>query len=130
MNAIRGKQFMFITKEEILYTVSEMKVMEVIELISMMEKKFYVSAASALAVPAAQNEKIIEKTEFDVVLTFIGSNKVAVIKTVRSATGLGLKESKELVESSPSTIKEGMSKYDAEVLKKNLEEAGASVEIK
>ncbi|MGL4858305.1 MAG: 50S ribosomal protein L7/L12 [Enterobacteriaceae bacterium] len=122
---------MSITKEQILDAVAEMSVMDVVELISMMEEKFGVSAAAAVAVaaagPAAAAE---EQTEFDVVLSAIGGNKVSVIKAVRGATGLGLKEAKDLVESAPAVLKEGISKDDAEALKKSLEEAGASVEIK
>ncbi|TCV91499.1 50S ribosomal protein L7/L12 [Biostraticola tofi] len=121
---------MSITKEQILDAVAEMSVMDVVELISLMEEKFGVSAASAVAVAAGPAEAAEEKTEFDVVLTAIGGNKVSVIKAVRGATGLGLKEAKDLVESAPATMKEGVSKDDAESLKKALEEAGASVEIK
>lgn len=119
---------MSITKEQILDAVAEMSVMDVVELISMMEEKFGVSAAVAVA--AGPAEAVAEKTEFDVVLSAIGANKVAVIKAVRGATGLGLKEAKDLVESAPATLKEGVSKDDAETLKKALEEAGASVEVK
>lgn len=122
---------MSITKEQILDAVAEMSVMEVVELISMMEEKFGVSAAAAVAVPAdGPAEAVEEKTEFNVVLSAIGANKVAAIKAVRSATGLGLKEAKDLVESAPATLKEGVSKDDADALKKALEEAGASVEVK
>ncbi|OIV47318.1 50S ribosomal protein L7/L12 [Sodalis sp. TME1] len=123
---------MSITKEQIVSAVAEMSVMDVVELISMMEEKFGVSASAAVA-PAAggQAEAVEEKTEFDVVLSAIGANKVAVIKAVRGATGLGLKEAKDLVESAPpATLKEGVSKDDADALKKALEEAGASVEVK
>lgn len=119
---------MSITKEQILDAVAEMSVMDVVELISMMEEKFGVSAAVAVA--AGPAEAVEEKTEFDVVLSAIGANKVAVIKAVRGATGLGLKEAKDLVESAPATLKGGVSKDDAETLKKALEEAGASVEVK
>ncbi|KAA8995063.1 50S ribosomal protein L7/L12 [Affinibrenneria salicis] len=122
---------MSITKDEILEAVAAMSVMDVVELVSAMEEKFGVSAAAAVAVaagPAAEAAE--EKTEFDVVLSSIGGNKVAVIKAVRSATGLGLKEAKDLVESAPAVLKEGISKDDAEALKKALEEAGASVEVK
>ncbi|CAJ0995685.1 50S ribosomal protein L7/L12 [Sodalis praecaptivus] len=122
---------MSITKEQILDAVAEMSVMDVVELISMMEEKFGVSAAVAVAVAAGGHaEAVEEKTEFDVVLSAIGANKVAVIKAVRGATGLGLKEAKDLVESAPATLKEGVSKDDADALKKALEEAGASVEVK
>lgn len=124
---------MSITKEQILDAVAEMSVMDVVELISMMEEKFGVSAAAAAAVAVAAGgaaEAVEEKTEFDVVLTAAGGNKVAVIKAVRGATGLGLKEAKDLVESAPAVLKEAISKDDAEALKKALEEAGASVEVK
>lgn len=122
---------MSITKEEILNTVAEMPVMDIVELIAMMEEKFGVSAAAAVSVAAAAPaEAVEEKTEFDVVLTAMGDNKVAVIKAVRSATSLGLKEAKELVESAPATVKEAIGKDDAEALKKVLEDAGASVELK
>lgn len=122
---------MSITKEQILDAVAEMSVMNVVELISMMEEKFGVSSAVAVAAAVSNEvETVEEKTEFDVVLSAIGANKVAVIKSVRKATGLGLKEAKDLVESAPATMKEGMSKDDANALKKALEEAGASVELK
>lgn len=121
---------MSITKEQILDAVAEMSVMDVVELVSMMEEKFGVSAAAAVAVAAAPAEAAEEKTEFDVVLKDVGANKVAVIKAVRGATGLGLKEAKDLVESAPATVKEGISKADAEALKKALEESGAAVELK
>jgi large subunit ribosomal protein L7/L12 len=122
------------SKEEILETISNMTVMEVVDLISAMEEKFGVSAAAAVAAApvAAAGEAAAaeEKTEFDVVMTSFGSNKVAVIKVVRGITGLGLKEAKELVEGAPSPVKEGASKEEAEDIKKQLEEAGASVEVK
>lgn len=123
---------MSITKEQILDAVAEMSVMDVVELISMMEEKFGVSAAAAVAMaaPGAAAEAAEEKTEFDVILTAAGGNKVAVIKAVRTATGLGLKEAKDLVESAPAAVKEGISKDDAEALKKALEEAGATAELK
>ncbi|MCT8344860.1 MULTISPECIES: 50S ribosomal protein L7/L12 [Photorhabdus] len=123
---------MSINKEQILDAVATMSVMDVVELITAMEDKFGVSAAAAVAVAASgAAEAVEEQTEFDVVLSAIGGNKVAVIKAVRGATGLGLKEAKDLVESAPNaTLKEGISKDDAEALKKSLEEAGASVEIK
>lgn len=120
---------MSITKEQIIEGVAALSVMEIVELISAMEEKFGVSAAAAVAGPAAA-EAVEEKTEFDVVLAAVGANKVAVIKAVRTATGLGLKEAKDLVESAPAALKEGISKDDAEALKKSLEEAGASVEVK
>lgn len=121
---------MSITKDQIIEGVAALSVMEIVELISAMEEKFGVSAAAAVAGPAVAAEAVEEKTEFDVVLKAIGANKVAVIKAVRGATGLGLKEAKDLVESAPATMKEGISKDDSEALKKALEEAGAEVEIK
>ncbi|MFQ0992345.1 50S ribosomal protein L7/L12 [Gilliamella apicola] len=122
---------MSITKEQILDAVAEMSVMDVVELVSMMEEKFGVSAAAAVAVAAVgPAEAAEEKTEFDVILKEVGANKVAVIKAVRGATGLGLKEAKDLVESAPATVKEGVSKADADELKKALEESGAVVELK
>jgi large subunit ribosomal protein L7/L12 len=125
---------MALSQEEILEAISNMTVMEVVDLISAMEEKFGVSAAAAVAVaaPAAGGDAggAAEKTEFDVVMTSFGSNKVAVIKAVRAITGLGLKEAKEAVEGAPTTIKEGVSKDEAEEVKKALEEAGAQVEIK
>jgi len=125
---------MAVSKEDILETISNMSVMEVVDLISAMEEKFGVSAAAAVAAaPAAAAEAgaaAEEKTEFDVVLASFGDNKVAVIKAVRGATGLGLKEAKELVESAPAPVKEAASKDEAEELKKKLEEAGAAVELK
>jgi len=124
---------MAVTKEDILETISEMSVMDVVDLISDMEKKFGVSAA-AVAVPAAVSdgggEAEAEKDEFDVVMSGYGSNKIAVIKVVRTITGLGLKEAKDMVEGVPSTIKEAVAKDGAEEIKKQLEEAGASVELK
>lgn len=120
-----------ITKEQILDAVAELSVMDVVALITMMEEKFGVSAAAAVAVAApGAAEAVEEKTEFDVILSAIGANKVAVIKAVRTATGLGLKEAKEMVESAPATIKEAVSKDESETLKKSLEDAGASVEVK
>jgi len=125
---------MAVSKEDILETIAGMSVMEVVELISAMEEKFGVSAAAAVAAaPAAGGGEAAaaeEKTEFDVVMTSFGSNKVAVIKAVRGITGLGLKEAKEAVEGVPTTLKEGVSKEEAESVKKDLEEAGAAVEIK
>ena len=124
---------MALTKEDILNAIAEMPVMELVELIEAAEEKFGVEATAAVAVaagPAAGAEAAVEQTEFDVVLTGIGANKVAVIKAVRGATGLGLKEAKEVVESAPKAIKEGVAKDEAEALKKELEEAGAEVEIK
>ena len=125
---------MALTKEDILNAIAEMPVMELVELIEAAEEKFNVSAAAAVAVagPAAGGDAAAaeEKTEFDVVMTSFGANKVAVIKAVRGATGLGLKEAKEVVESAPKAIKEGVSKEEAEELKAQLVEAGAEVEIK
>ena len=125
---------MAVSKEDILETIAGMSVMEVVELISAMEEKFGVSAAAAVAAaPAAGGGEAAaaeEQTEFDVVMTSFGANKVAVIKAVRGITGLGLKEAKEAVEGAPTTVKEGVSKDEAESVKKDLEEAGAAVEIK
>ena len=126
---------MAISKEDILEAIAEMSVMDVVDLVKMMEEKFDVSAAAPVAVaaaPAAGGDAgaAEEKTEFDVVLASFGSNKVAVIKAVRGITGLGLKEAKELVEGAPAPLKEGVSKEEAEEAKKQLEEAGATVEIK
>ncbi|NQY37700.1 MAG: 50S ribosomal protein L7/L12 [Alteromonadaceae bacterium] len=122
---------MSISKDDILNAVAEMSVMDVVELIEAMEEKFGVSAAAAVAVAGGDaGGAVEEQTEFDVVMTSFGEKKVAVIKAVRSATGLGLKEAKDLVESAPKAIKEGVEKAEAEELKKTLEEAGASVEIK
>jgi len=126
---------MAVSKEDILETISNMTVMEVVDLISSMEEKFGVSAAAAVAAaPAAGGGEaaaaVEEQTEFDVVMTSFGSNKVSVIKAVRAITGLGLKEAKDLVEGAPSTVKEAASKDDAESFKKQLEEAGATVELK
>ena len=125
---------MAVSKEDILDTISNMTVMEVVDLISAMEEKFGVSAAAAVAAApaaaAAADAQVEEKTEFDVVMTSFGSNKVGVIKVVRAITGLGLKEAKELVEGVPSNIKEGAAKDEAESIKKQLEEAGAQVEVK
>ena len=123
---------MAVSQDEILETISNMSVMEVVDLISAMEEKFGVSAAAVAAAPAAAaaGEAVVEQTEFDVVMSSFGSNKVSVIKVVRAATGLGLKEAKEMVEGAPSTIKEGATKDDAEDMKKLLEEAGATVELK
>jgi len=123
-----------ITKEDILQAVADMSVMDVVELVEMMEDKFGVTAAAPVAVaavaPAAGGEAAAEKTEFDVVMKSFGSNKVGVIKAIRAITGLGLKEAKDMVEKSPATVKEAASKEDAESIKKQLEEAGAEVELK
>jgi len=124
---------MALSKEEILDSIAEMSVMDVVALVEAMEEKFGVSAAAAVAVaagPAGEAAVVEEKTEFDVVLSAIGDKKVNVIKVVRSITGLGLKEAKELVDSAPSTIKEALGKDDADKAKAELEEAGASVELK
>ncbi len=126
---------MALTKEEILDAIASMTVLEVSELIKMMEEKFGVSAAAAavaVAAPAAGGAAAAaeEKTEFDVVLADIGSNKIAVIKAVRELTGLGLKEAKDMVEGAPKAVKEGLPKADAEEAKKKLEAAGAKVELK
>jgi large subunit ribosomal protein L7/L12 len=124
---------MAVSKNEILESISNMTVMQVVELIEAMEEKFNVSAAAAavsVAAPAASAAAVEEKTEFDVVMTSFGANKVGVIKVIRTLTGLGLKEAKDLVEGAPSTVKEGVSKDEAAAIKKELEEAGASVEVK
>lgn len=126
---------MAVSKEDILETISNMTVVEVVDLIEAMEEKFGVSAAApvaAAAAPAAggEAEAAEEQTEFDVVLASFGDKKVQVIKAVRGITGLGLKEAKELVEGAPSPVKEGVEKDEAENLKKQLEEAGATVEVK
>lgn len=125
---------MAVSSEEILDAISNMTVVEVVDLISAMEEKFGVSAATAVAVAApvagGDADAAAEKTEFDVVMTSFGSSKIGVIKIVRAITGLGLKEAKEKVEGVPSTIKEAASKDEAEDIKKQLEEAGAAVEIK
>jgi len=126
---------MAVSKDDILETISNMSVMEVVDLISAMEEKFGVSAAAAVAAaPVAAGDAggaaAAEKDAFDVVLTGFGDNKVAVIKAVRAITGQGLKDAKDTVEGAPSTLKEGASKDEAEEVKKQLEEAGATVELK
>ncbi len=124
---------MALSKDDVLNAIAEMSVMDIVELISAMEEKFGVTAAVAAAAPAAAGPAAAaaeEKDEFDVVLASFGEKKVAVIKAVREATGLGLKEAKDLVESAPAPIKEGANKAEAEELKKKLEEAGATVELK
>ena len=125
---------MAVSKDDILEAIANMTVMEVVELIEAMEEKFGVSAAAAVAAaPVAAGAEAAaaeEQTEFNVVMTSFGANKVAVIKAVRGITGLGLKEAKEAVEGVPTTLKEGVSKDEAEAVKKQLEEAGAAVEIK
>jgi len=123
------------SNEELLKELSAKPIMEVVELVKMLEDEWGVSAAAPVAVaagPAAGGEAAAaeEKTEFDVHMSSFGSNKVSVIKAVRAITGLGLKEAKDMVEGAPTTVKEGASKEDAEEIKKQLEEAGASVELK
>ena len=123
---------MAVSKDDILEAISNMSVMDVVELIESMEEKFNVSAAAAavaVAAPAAA-AVVEEQTEFNVIMTSFGANKVNVIKVIRTITGLGLKEAKDLVEGAPSTVKEGISKEEAADLKKQLEEAGATVEVK
>jgi large subunit ribosomal protein L7/L12 len=125
---------MALSNEDLLKELSAKPIMEVVELVKMLEDEWGVSAAAPVAVaagPAADaGEAAVEKTEFDVVLTGFGEAKVGVIKAVRTLTGLGLKEAKDAVEGTPSTIKEGVSKDEAEEVKKTLEEAGGSVELK
>ena len=127
---------MALSNEDLLKELSAKPIMEVVELVKMLEEEWGVSAAAPVAVAAAgaaggdAGEAAAEKDEFDVVLTGFGDNKVAVIKAVRTITGLGLKEAKDAVEGAPSTIKEGASKDEAEGFKKQLEEAGATVELK
>ncbi len=126
---------MAVSKDDILESISNMTVMEVVDLVEAMEEKFGVSAAAAVAVaaPAAGGDAgaaAEEQTEFNVMMTSFGDNKVAVIKAVRSITGLGLKEAKGMVESAPVAVKEAVEKAEAEEVKKTLEEAGAQVELK
>lgn len=126
---------MAVSKEDILEAIANMSLIEITELVSAMEEKFNVSAAAPVAVAAvaggdAGGAAAEEKDEFDVILADMGSNKVSVIKAVRAITGLGLKEAKDMVESAPATVKEAASKDDAENFKKQLEEAGAKVELK
>lgn len=125
---------MAVSKEDILETIANMSVMEVVDLISAMEEKFGVSAAAAVAAaPVAAGgaaAAVEEQTEFNVIMTSFGANKVNVIKAIRAITGLGLKEAKDMVEAVPATVKEGVSKADAADIKKQLEEAGAAVEVK
>ena len=122
------------TKEELMQAIEEMSVLELADLVKAMEEKFGVSAAAPVAVaaagPAAAGAVAEEKSEFDVVLAEVGASKLKVIKVVREATGLGLKEAKALVDGAPGNVKEGVSKEDAEALKAQLEEAGATVELK
>ena len=123
-----------ITKDQVIDFIANMSVLEMSELVKEMEEKFGVSAAAAVAAPAAAggaaDAPAEEKTEFDVILTSFGEKKINVIKEVRGITGLGLKEAKEAVEAAPKAIREGVSKEEAEEVKKKLEEAGASAEIK
>ena len=124
---------MAVSKDDILESISAMSVMDVVELIEAMEEKFGVTAAAAVAAApaaAAGGEAAAEKDEFDVMLTSFGEKKVAVIKAVRGITGLGLKEAKDMVEAAPAAVKEGATKAEAEEVKKQLEEAGATVELK
>ncbi len=126
---------MAVSKDDILETISNMSVMEVVDLIEAMEEKFGVSAAAPVAVAAgpaagAETAAAEEQTEFDVQMTSFGAQKVPVIKIVRELTGLGLKEAKDLVESAPANIKEGVSRDEADEVAKKLEEVGASVEVK
>jgi large subunit ribosomal protein L7/L12 len=128
---------MAVSKEELVEALSNLKVMEVVDLIKQLEEKWGVSAAAPVAVAAAPGAgggaaaaPVEEKTEFNVTMTSFGANKVGVIKVIREITGLGLKEAKDLVEGVPSAVKEGVSKADADAIKKKLEEAGAAAEIK
>jgi len=121
---------MALTNEDIINAVSEMSVMQVVELIKAMEEKFGVTAAAASAGPAVAAAVVEEQTEFTVILTEAGEKKVNVIKVVRELTGLGLKEAKAVVDGAPGVVKEGVSKDEAEAAKKSLEEAGAKVELK
>lgn len=124
---------MAVSKDDILEAISNMTVVEIVDLVEAMEEKFNVSAAApvaAAAAPAEGGAAAAEKDEFDVVLTSFGDNKVAVIKAVRAITGLGLKEAKAMVESAPAAVKEGATKDEAADVQKQLEEAGASVELK
>lgn len=125
---------MAVSKEEIMQALSNMSVMEIVDLVKMMEDQWGVTAAAPVAVaaaaPGAGAAAAEEKTEFDVVMTKVGENKVNVIKVVRTITGLGLKEAKDLVESAPAPVKTGVSKDEAAKIKKELEEAGAAVEVK
>ena len=120
---------MAVSKDEILEAISNMSVMDVVDLIKEMEDKFGVTAAAAVAAGDAGGDAAEEKTEFTIKMPSFGDNKVAVIKVVRGITGLGLKDAKDLVEGAPATIKEGVAKDEAEDFKKQLEEAGATVEL-
>ena len=123
-----------VSKEDILSAISDMSVMDIVDLVKQMEDKFGVSAAAAVAVagPAVAGDAAAaeEQTEFDVVMKSFGANKIAVIKAVRAITGLGLKEAKDLVEAVPATVKEALPKEEAEKIKKELEEAGAEIDLK
>ncbi len=122
-----------LTNEQILEAIAQKSIMDIVELVKAMEEKFGVSAAAAVAVaaaPAAGGAVAEEKTAFNVVMTSFGSNKINVIKVIREVTGLGLKEAKDMVEGVPANVKEGVSKDDSASIKKKLEEAGATVEIK
>ncbi len=126
---------MAVSKEDLIETLSNMSILEVTDLVSELEEKWGVSAAAAVAAPvtvaaAGDGEAEAAKDEFDVVMTSFGENKVAVIKAIRAITGLGLKEAKEMVEGAPATVKEAAPKSEAEEIKKQLEEAGASTELK
>jgi len=124
---------MAVTKDQLLETIAGMSVMEIVELVKAMEEKFGVSAAAQVAVAAAAPAAAAaaeEKTAFNVVMTSFGANKINVIKVIREITGLGLKEAKDMVEGVPATVKEGITKEDAASIKKKLEEAGATVEVK
>ena len=123
------------SKEDVLEAISQMSVMDLVELISEMEEKFGVTAAAPVAATAAagagaEEQKEAEKDTFDVILTDVGDKKINIIKEVRAATGLGLKEAKDLVEAAPKPIKEGVAKAEAEELKKKFEEAGAKIDLK
>ena len=123
---------MALSKDEILNAIGELSVLELVELISAFEEKFDVSAAAmaVAAAPGAAAAAVEEQTEFNVILTGFGDKKVGVIKAVREATGLGLKEAKDLVEGAPAPVKEGVSKDEAEAIKKKIEEAGGTAELK
>ncbi len=125
---------MALSKDDILNAIADMSVMQVVELVQAMEEKFGVTAAAAVAAaPAATGAAVAvveEQTEFNVFLASVGEKKVNVIKAVRTVTGLGLKEAKDLVDGAPSSVKEGVNKAEAEEIKKQLEEAGATVELK
>lgn len=122
---------MAVSKQEMLDTVANMTVLEIVDLISAMEEKFGVSAAVAVAAAGPAAAAVVEEqTEFNVIMTSFGANKVGVIKVIRAVTGLGLKEAKDMVEAVPAVVKEGISKDDAAAIKKQLEEAGAAVELK